>query len=353
MNAVWSFWTKPYLEEHRLDWRHELHHWLAWGLSVYAARQHYPHTRLVTDEEGARILVDELQLPFESVSTALDAIGGENPNWWALGKIEAYHLQKKAFIHIDADVFLWKRLAPELETADLIAQNPEGIDLERGCYCPKEFERSIGWPANGWLPQEWTWYRQSAISPQAQCCGIFGGGQIDFINHFAQTALRIVRHPRNRAGWRQLPGKHMLLIEQYLLSAMIQYHRRRKKSRLRTTGISYVFPTIEDAFVPERVTEVGFTHLASGAKRNPRVARDLERRVARDLPEHYERCARYVRTSARFRRDYHVEFKQPGCDSINRRDRNNDDTAGASAGRSERSEIRKGKDYPKLRFGSG
>jgi hypothetical protein len=147
----------------------------------------------VTDEEGARILVDELQLPFEHVSTALDAVADENPNWWALGKIEA--------------------------------------------------------------------------------------------------ALRIVRDRRNRRGWRELPGKHMLLVEQYLLGAMIEYHRCRQ-SLFRIDGINYVFPEIEDAFVPERATEAGYTHLIGGAKRNPQVAERLERRVEREYPECYERIVK-------------------------------------------------------------
>jgi hypothetical protein len=151
MNAVWSFWTKPYLAERCLSWRSDRHHWLAWGLSVYVARQHYPHTQLVTDEAGARILVDELELPFESVSTALDTLAAENPNWWALGKLEAYRRQKSAFIHLDTDVFLWQPLAPEFAGADVIAQNPEFIEVDRGCYCPGEFERWIGWPEEGWL----------------------------------------------------------------------------------------------------------------------------------------------------------------------------------------------------------
>lgn len=309
MDAVWSFWTKPYFAERRTSWHREWHHWLAWGLSVHAARQHYPHTRLVTDEAGAGILIDELQLPFESVSTGLEAIADEEANWWALGKIEAYRLQKRAFIHLDTDVFLWKRLTPELESADVIAQNPERIELDGGYYCPTEFERSIGWPVKGWLPPEWTWYRQSATPPRAECCGIFGGCRIDFINYYAETALRIVRDPRNRHGWRELSGKHMLLIEQYLLSAMIDYRRHCKKSRFRSIDLRYLFPTIEDAFTPERVNEAGFTHLAAGAKQNARVARDLERRVERDLPEHYERCAKYVRGSGGFRWDYSVALK--------------------------------------------
>ena len=41
MKAVWSFWTKPYFAGRGQgwcsNWHTEWHHWLAWGLSVYAA----------------------------------------------------------------------------------------------------------------------------------------------------------------------------------------------------------------------------------------------------------------------------------------------------------------------------
>jgi hypothetical protein len=86
----------------------------------------------------------------------------------------------------------------------------------------------------------------------------------------------------------------MLLIEQYLLSAMLEYHSSRRRSPFAPVRIGYLFPTIEDGFAQERASELGFTHLAAATKRNRRVARSLERRVQRDLPEHYERCFRYV-----------------------------------------------------------
>jgi hypothetical protein len=111
MQAVWSFWTKPYFAERWLCWYSDWHHWLAWGLSLRAASQHYPNTLLVTDDEGARILVDELKLPFRRVSTALNTLERANPEWWSLGKIEAYRRQHEPFVHIDTDVFLWKPLA--------------------------------------------------------------------------------------------------------------------------------------------------------------------------------------------------------------------------------------------------
>jgi len=296
MNAVWSFWTKPFATKRASSWYHEWHHWLAWGLSVYLARQHYPQTWLVTDDDGARVLIDQLQLPFRHVSTALNGIAREDPDWWALGKIEAYRRQEAPFVHIDTDVFLWKRLPIRLEQADVFAQNPEPIIPGASCYRPEELECALGWPMHGWLPREWLWYRRGA-SLRAQCCGIFGGRRLDFIQHYADSAKRLLNDRRNRAALRINNGKNeqMLLLEQYLLSACLEYHRERKRSPFCGIEIRYVFENWEDAFRPERATEAGFTHLAAGAKRSLHVARHLERRVQQDLPEHYERCLNYVR----------------------------------------------------------
>lgn len=296
MKAVWSFWTKPYFAERRSSWSSEWHHWLAWGLSVYTARQHYPQTCLVTDDDGARILVDELQLPFEQVSTGLNAIGDQNPEWWALGKIEAYRLQQVPFVHIDADVFLWKPLAPHVAEADVLTQNPVSIVPRQSVYRPEEFERAIAWTADGWLPKEWLWYRRNAANQQGQCCGVFGGARVDFINHYARTALRLVADPLNRGSLQLMPRKadHMFLIEEYVLTACVAYHQERKRSPYRGIEIRHVFATMEDAFRSDRAREAGFTHLAGGAKRNAQISRNLELRVQHDLPEYYERCLGYV-----------------------------------------------------------
>ena len=70
MRAVWSFWSKPYFAGYS-RWYTDWHHWLGWGLSLHTVSQFYPDTWLVTDDAGARILIDYLQLPFARVSTEL------------------------------------------------------------------------------------------------------------------------------------------------------------------------------------------------------------------------------------------------------------------------------------------
>src|SRR5215213_3271460 len=296
MRAVWSFWSKPYFSVwSRLytDW----HHWLGWGLSLHNASQFYPDTYLVTDDAGARILIDRLQLPFVHVSTALNKFRNYDRDWWALGKIEAYRRQDEPFVHIDADVFLWKRLAPELERADVFAQNPEPIIPGASLYTPEEVESVIG---DGWLPREWSWYRSKAIT-ESQCCGVLGGSRIDFIKYYADTALRMIRDPRNRAAMKDLREKsrHMLLIEQYLLTACVEYHRTQNRSRFSGVEIRHIFATLEDAMSPYAPRQAGFTHLAGDAKRNPRVARHLENRVREEIPEFYERCTNLLMEASR------------------------------------------------------
>jgi hypothetical protein len=154
MKAVWSFWTKPYLAHRRSSWLSDKHHWLAWGLSVETAKQHYPETWLVTDDAGARMLVDGLGLQFTRVSTDLNALAQHDPDWWALGKICAHRLQTEPFVHLDTDVFLWKRLPQRLESADVFAQNPEPIWSGTPYYQPERLERVLGPASGGWLPDE-------------------------------------------------------------------------------------------------------------------------------------------------------------------------------------------------------
>jgi hypothetical protein len=110
MNAVWSFWSKPFLKSQKSMWCSEKQHLLSWILSVQQARKFFGKTVLFTDDYGAKMLVDGLQLDFDVVSTALNTLNDHDPKWWALGKIYTYGSQNDPFIHIDNDVFLWKRL---------------------------------------------------------------------------------------------------------------------------------------------------------------------------------------------------------------------------------------------------
>ena len=125
MRAVWSFWSAPYVTHYRHAWVRPLDHLLSWVVSVQAARFHYADAVLVTDTPGRQFLVEQLELPFTEVSTELDDLRGEDPDWWMLGKLVAYSQQTVPFVHIDSDVFLWNALPAHVAMAPVFAQNPE------------------------------------------------------------------------------------------------------------------------------------------------------------------------------------------------------------------------------------
>jgi len=291
MRAVWSFWTKPFAGRCGIPWLSERTHLLAWVLSLETARRHYPETVLVTDDEGAELLVGRLGLKFSQVSTELSSLADADPSWWVLGKLWTYRMQREPFVHIDNDVFLWARLPPEVEVAPVIGQNPEWFPLvPESWYRPERYTQALR-QYGGWMPEEWNWAAGQS-STRAICCGILGGNQVDFLRYYSDLALRMIRHPRNQEVWNQVGANagDNVLFEQYLLAACVDYHRGRAGSAYAAVEARCLFDSMDQAFDGTTAATMGYTHLMGDAKKNVDLARSLERRVAREYPDAYERC---------------------------------------------------------------
>jgi hypothetical protein len=293
VEAVWSWWTLP-VKQIGSDWLSEFHELLGWVLSVETARRSYPSTVLVTDDAGARTLVDGLRLPFDTVSTALNDLNARDPDpdWRVLGKLYAYRWQERPFVHIDNDVFLWSRLPDRLETASVFAQNPEYITFGSSYYQPERIEHTIR-SVGGWMPKEIEYYISGDGTFTAACCGIMGGTDLEFLRYYADSGIRMMEHPGNRAAWESLRGVPLgLIYEQYLLAACIKYHKGRPGSPFSGIRDEYLFESPMDSH--HRASEVGFTHLLGPAKRNENVAERVRAKVEREYPDYYDRCAALV-----------------------------------------------------------
>jgi hypothetical protein len=279
MRAVWSFWSKPYLVERSSVWVTPAQHWMSWILSLETAKLHLPDTALYTDTTGAELLVDKLGLRFGAVSTELDALAEADPEWWAIGKLHTYALQTAPFIHIDNDVFLWKPLPGNLIQAGVFAQHPEEV---HDYYNPHWLEESLRISPNAWLPAEWKWYRQQDGPKFAPCCGIVGGNNFCFLRNYARKAIRMVDHPGNRSALQACQGKigHMILIEQYFLSACLAYHAE---------PIEHLFGSWMEATNPVHSTRLGYTHLIGPAKKDDWIAWRMKARVETEYPALFER----------------------------------------------------------------
>lgn len=281
MRAVWSYWSVPYRDRRGFSFVEERTHALSWILSLELARRHFGSVALHTDDDGARFLIEGLGLRFDHVSLSLNQLSHEDPDWWMLGKLQAYADQQEPFVHLDSDVYLFQPLPEKLLSAPLLAQNPETVAARCPWYDVETCEIALRSRGDGFIPPEWTWYRTFVVDQTAACCGIFGGHRLEFVHRYAQAVLQMLRSPGNRHAFDHIPHKRDFnpFFEQYLLSAFAHYHKQ---------DITYLFGSL--GFGIESAASVGFTHLMADAKRNVNVVARLEQRVARDYPEAYERC---------------------------------------------------------------
>lgn len=292
MRAVWSFWSKPFGAGRGWRWREPVHHLLAWGLSLRLARSHYPQTALVTDTAGRQLLVDRLGLEFTHVSTELDRLQDADPALWALGKLVAYSLQDEPFVHVDADVFLWRPLPDRLASAPVLAQHPEDFHRRDEPDGPRSIEDSFG-RAGLSLPAEWQWARSLGGSRFREAsCGILGGTNTGFLRHYANQALDLALNPRHAPAWAATPNRDGLstAVEQFFLLACLAYHRFNPASPYRGVYIRYLFPSGGEAYSRDHAARAGYTHLLGPAKQNEHVTARLAERVRADDPGFYQRC---------------------------------------------------------------
>ena len=252
--------------------------------------RHYPHTMLVTDSPGRRLLVDQLGLPFTSVSTELDGLAGRNPAWWMLGKLVAYRLQTGPFVHIDNDVFLWNRLPAHLIQAPVLTQNPEYH--QKTDYGITELSALLH-GHGGWLPMEWEWACSLDHVVRVENCGIMGGQDAAFLRHYAEAALSLIECEANQAALQDFAVGfwHNCAAEQFMLAACIGFHAARSSSPYCGVRVAHLFPSWNEANDANYAARVGYTHLMSG-KRIPAAGQRIAERVRRDWPDFYRRCER-------------------------------------------------------------
>jgi hypothetical protein len=299
MRAVWSFWSKPFYTYYGHTWAKPLHHLLAWGLSLEVASRHYPDTALITDRQGKKVLIDQLGLPFTSVSTELDRLDSADPGFWALGKLVAYGLQDRPFVHLDTDVFLWKALPRHLTESPVFVQHPESFYQNGQHYRHQDIEWAFA-EAGLKLPAEWLWARSNRDHFRAENCGILGGSNVPFLRYYAHTAVDLFLSPANAPAWSRLPDKrdYSFVMEQFFLAACAEYHRSHQSSPFHDVHVNYLFSSQEHAFDPMHAARLGFTHLLGGAKSHPSVGLRIEERARRHFPNFYRRCEQVLMKSA-------------------------------------------------------
>jgi hypothetical protein len=283
MKIVQSLWSEPakkyggYLRYHG-RWPHPRLFWYSWVISTAWAHKHYGVVELVTDNEGARWLVDKLKLPFTSVRTDLENLGVRG-ELWAYGKIVAYATQQEPFFHIDGDVYLDGRLPQRYEKADLVCQlfeQADNLDGFERIYDEnvRLMEKSL--PS---LPSFWPFMTERC----AGNCGIFGGSNVAAIQKYTADVKALVTNPINAPGWAGMTFNNAM-------SCVIEQQALWCSAREQGIPLTPIFENsdFEDPEVfKQKALETHFNHAAVEGK-NPVFGTELGKIVERDYPTQYK-----------------------------------------------------------------
>jgi len=124
--AVYTHYSQPYGSDIRKSQTHWLFPYLEFLILAYSsakAKKFFGKTVLVTDIYGKKLIIDDLQIPFDEVIVELDGCE-QKPRFWASGKIYGYTKAIKEFepfVHFDNDAGF--HIQPPEFTSELTVQH--------------------------------------------------------------------------------------------------------------------------------------------------------------------------------------------------------------------------------------
>ena len=252
-------------------------------MSCQLLKRHYDDVELYTDKAGYELLIEKLKLPYSKVHVVLDELNHYSSAVWALSKIRTYSLQDAPFIHIDGDVFLWKKFPDRLVGSDLIIQNRE-IGNQYFDTSWKTLEEQLSF-----IPDEIRDHRQKENAVNVYNFGIFGGQNTDLIKHYAQKAFDFV--DQNIDSLDSI--KHLnfnIFFEQYLFYCMAQ--DQQVSSYFEHDIIADKYEGL--ANFQDVPTSRSYLHLLGDYKKKEEICRNMSRQLAVEFPEQYATCLKVL-----------------------------------------------------------
>jgi hypothetical protein len=270
--AIFSYW--PTTDDPRLaatNWCDPRFHLYSWVLAVMHAKKWFKEVELVTDSAGEELFTKILKLPFSSISTALDEISDYDKGFWALGKVKAYEIQPRPFIHLDSDAILYAPFSPAVLSAPLLGQNREDND-----WFDKAYGAEIDWLNEhaAFLPESWGKTRE------AVCMGIYGCSDMDFNKEYCRQVFQLL--DGNMEFWKtiQNKGSYCVVFEQYLASCVAAQMGRS-------------FHYLADPFDGRTLEKIGYIHIWGG-KKSVEWLRLVERLVYSNYHNFYRAIGEYM-----------------------------------------------------------
>lgn len=297
MKIIQSFWTKPFLQsgdslkDARLNggWPARKYNYFSWALSCLQLRKFYDEVELVTDDLGAFLLIEKLGLPYTKVTLELNNIADSQPGLWALGKIHAYSLQEKPFLHIDNDIFIWNAFDDRIENAALTAQNIETSVEEAAqtfSYMSTKFH---------YMPDCLKELEGSKFIVYSNA-GILGGTDIPFFKNYTNEIFHFIKENKESID------EHIANINSAYLNIIYEqiiFNQLVKNSK---KEITHLFPDATDiprniGFFHAAKNNGGYMHCSGTFKKSKLIYELLELKLKEHYPAYHQLILDQIQSS--------------------------------------------------------
>jgi len=292
MKIIHSFWTKPSFDRNAngLDnrqsggWLDKKYLYISWALSCLSLKKHYGHVELFTDVHGKKLLIDILNLPYDHVSIALEDLSDYPSEMWAVAKLYTYQLQREPFLHVDSDVFVWKRL-PKIEDSLLVVQNEEhNFEFYQRFWkdVVKNFQYVPSYMVNDFHKYG-----------QIKSCnaGIFGGTDVDHINAFAQEAFDFIHRNKDCLHKVESLAGIAVIYEQYLFACYSRSLDKEITCLFDHTHENY--SELSDFFAVTKGRP--YVHTIGDRKKNTLTCSNMEAQLLQEYPAQYYHIDKLLR----------------------------------------------------------
>lgn len=281
MKIIQSFWSGGINDftDNSFGWKSPYYHLLSWVLSANQLVKYYKNVELFTDELGASILIEKLKLPYSKVHIVLDELNDYDKNLWALSKIRTYELQQEPFIHVDGDVFIWKKFPKRFDSCNLITQNLEIItDYYGGMW--KNINNHLTY-----IPPELEVINKG-LSKFACNMGIVGGKDLGFFKNYCEKSFEFVN--KNKDVWKNINGFNFnIFFEQVLFYELSNINGEMVSFLFEETPKDNDYKGFGDFhMVPSQTT---YLHLLGNYKKHPYSIGAMKDYVIKEYPEFYKR----------------------------------------------------------------
>jgi hypothetical protein len=216
-----SWWTKcPKLHELSKSKLEEVIFYTEKNINLL--RKNYDEINLITDDAGKSIFK---HLKWSNIYIPLNKVSEKYCNVWSIAKLYAYQFlvqKNESFFHIDHDFFITKKLPENVESANILAQSIENLNVLSYIYEINLFKNEC---PNKYLAN-------NIEINEAYNCGIIGGNDINFFNFYSETAIKMIEDKNNINFWlNEKNAKYYytlpVLAEQYYLSASAKFLNRK------------------------------------------------------------------------------------------------------------------------------